>query len=234
MSCCRCTAALGGPVVPEVYIQNATSSLVVGAGSSSGHWPATSSLTESQFAGAASRRSATLPSAITTAARVSSNTYSISAGPESGFRGTGTAPILMAPQKAYTNSGPSGRSRGTRSSICTPSRRSALPTRLTWVWTSRYVTRRSSQTSATRSPRPAAMWRSTKWAAALKRRGSASYGSGGSGRRRMVQLGLERHCGRLGLLAGGLEPPPGPPPAPYRGQGQTPDRHLPAPVQHLQ
>src|SRR2546421_512236 len=222
MSCCRCTTALGGPVVPEVYIQNATSSLVVGAGSSSAHWPVTSSLTENQVAGAAFRRSAALPSTITTAARVSSSTYSISAGPDTGFRGTGTAPILMAPQKAYTNSGPSGRSRGTRSSICTPSRRSALPTRLTWVWTSRYVMRRPSQTSATRSPRPAAMWRSTKWAAALKRRGSASYGSGESGRRVMLQLGLERHCGRLGLLAGGLEPVLGPPPPPTGGGIETP------------
>src|SRR5256885_979693 len=35
MSWCRCTAALGVPVVPDVYSQKATSSLVVAAGSSS-------------------------------------------------------------------------------------------------------------------------------------------------------------------------------------------------------
>ncbi len=87
-------------MVPEVYSQNATSSLVVAAGSSWAHSPATSSSTETRFTGAASLRSATLPSTITTAARVSSSTYSISAGPDSGFRGTGTAPILMAPQNA--------------------------------------------------------------------------------------------------------------------------------------
>src|SRR2546426_4880132 len=36
ISWCRWTAALGVPVVPEVYCQNATSSLVVAAGASSG------------------------------------------------------------------------------------------------------------------------------------------------------------------------------------------------------
>src|SRR6059058_5499483 len=66
--------------------------------------------------------------------------------------------------------------------------------------------RRPSQTSAARSPRPAATWRSTKWAAALKRRGSASYGSGESARHVMLQLRLDRYGGRLGLPAGGLEP----------------------------
>src|SRR2546423_7230869 len=40
MSCCRCTAAFGVPVVPEVYSQNATSSLVVAAGARSAHSPA--------------------------------------------------------------------------------------------------------------------------------------------------------------------------------------------------
>src|SRR5213080_1853363 len=44
MSWCRCTAALGVPVVPDVYSQKATSSLVVAAGSSSPDSAVTSSL----------------------------------------------------------------------------------------------------------------------------------------------------------------------------------------------
>src|SRR2546430_11149475 len=43
MSWCRCTAALGVPVVPDVYSQKATSSLVVSAGSSSSDSAVTSS-----------------------------------------------------------------------------------------------------------------------------------------------------------------------------------------------
>src|ERR671925_443013 len=108
----------------------------------------------------------------------------------------------MAPQKAYTNSTQSGRLRRTRSSIRTPTRRRALPVRLTWACTSRYVTRRPSDTSAVRSPRPSATCRSMKWAAALKFRGRVAYGSG---RSVMLQLGLERHLARLGLPTGGLQ-----------------------------
>src|SRR2546429_9049259 len=90
--------------------------------------------------------------------------------------------------------------------------------------------RRPSQTSAVRSPRPAATWRSTKWAAALKRRGSASYGSGESARHVMLQLRLERHGGRLGLPAGGLEPVLGPRAHFTRGGGENGAAPLLAPV----
>src|SRR5207249_11349892 len=104
--------------VPDVYSQNATSSLVVAAGAKSAlslptssaydSWPADAFPATTTFVRPGTRGRTTSMAgtsgslAMTTAARLSRRMYSRSWGLSSVLVGIGTAPILSAPQKLHT------------------------------------------------------------------------------------------------------------------------------------
>ena len=180
MSCCRWTQAFGRPVLPDEYSQKAGSSQLVRSAANSGE-PRPISVLKSiaaLSAGLANDEDVPHPRAFRDNVddprmecgaddeprpRVSRGAGTRNpVGVHSVLVGIGTAPILMAPKKAKTISGPSSMRSRIRSSGRIPKPRNADPVRLTCSNRLAYDRRLSSHSMAMALPRPSSIWRSMK------------------------------------------------------------------------
>ncbi len=151
--------ALGRPVVPELKTSTASSSSEV-AGSATfppdpGDTPtggvASRSVTRSEPS-RPPRRSTAAPSATAWTGAVSSRAWRTSTSFQAGLRSTAAAPIRLMPLMATTNSGRLDVIRATRSPGPTPWSDSRRPNTALASSSSRKVQRRSSASTASRSP----------------------------------------------------------------------------------